>query len=127
MVKGLNSVGLEGHAGNQQLFLFQQISTLLENINLCVVIQDFSSSVALMLNMSKICCVGIKSHLFPEQSLVLSGPTKKAFENIVGKTENAGNHHFLFFLTMLSSLSKTEIIIQGTLNLLSANALFGQV
>ena len=46
----------------------------------------------------------------------------KAFENIVGKGENAGNQHFLLFPTMFSTVSKTEIIIVATLNLSSANA-----
>ena len=32
---------------------------------------------------------------------------KKPFENIVGKGENAGNQHFLFFPTMFSILSRT--------------------
>ena len=33
---------------------------------------------------------------------------EKAFENIVGKEENAGNQHFLLFPTMFSILSKTN-------------------
>ena len=32
---------------------------------------------------------------------------KKAFENIVGKGENAGNQHFLLFPTMFSTLPNT--------------------
>ena len=48
---------------------------------------------------------------------------KKPFQNIVGKGENAGNQHFLFFPTIFSTLSKTEIIIYVTFILSSANAL----
>ena len=48
-------------------------------------------------------------------------PTKKAFENIVGKGENADNQYFLLFFTMFSSLSKKEILISATLKLLSTN------
>ena len=47
---------------------------------------------------------------------------KKPFEKIVGKEENASNHHFFPFPTMLSALPKTEIKILATFNL-SANAL----
>ena len=46
----------------------------------------------------------------------------EAFENIVGKGENARKQHFLLFPTMFSTVSKTEIIIVATLNLSSANA-----
>ena len=35
----------------------------------------------------------------------------KAFENTVGKEENAGNQHFLLFPTMFSTLSKKYSII----------------
>ena len=34
--------------------------------------------------------------LFTTQSRLLTTPTEKPFENIVGKGENAGYHHFLF-------------------------------
>ena len=34
---------------------------------------------------------------------------KKAFENIAGKRENAGNQHFLFFPKMFSTLPKTNL------------------
>ena len=34
---------------------------------------------------------------------------KKPFENIVGKGENAGNQHFLLFLTILSTIPKTSL------------------
>ena len=48
---------------------------------------------------------------------------KKAFENTVGKGENAGNPLFLPFSTVFSTLSKREIIvILAMLNMLSANA-----
>ena len=46
----------------------------------------------------------------------------KAFENIVGKRENAGNQYFSPFPTMFSTQSEREIIISATLNLSSANA-----
>ena len=36
-------------------------------------------------------------------------PKKKAFENLVGKGENAGNQHFLPFPTMFSALSESPI------------------
>ena len=48
---------------------------------------------------------------------------KKAFKIIVEKGENACNQHFLLFLQCFQSLLKTEIIIIGTFNLLSANVL----
>ena len=35
--------------------------------------------------------------IFTTQSRLLTTPTKKPFENIVGKGENAGNQHFLLF------------------------------
>ena len=35
--------------------------------------------------------------LFPTKSRLLTTLDKKAFENIVGKGENAGNQHFLLF------------------------------
>ena len=43
-------------------------------------------------------------------------------ENTVGKVENAGNQHCLFFLTVFSNLSQREIIIWTKSNLSSANA-----
>ena len=54
---------------------------------------------------------------------VLTNPKYKAFENIVGKGENAGNQHFLIFPTMFSTLSMTEIIIFATIHLSFASAL----
>ena len=50
-------------------------------------------------------------------------PKKEAFENIMGKGENAGNEHFFPFPTMFSIRPKTEIIISATFNLSSAYAL----
>ena len=46
---------------------------------------------------------------------------KKVFENTVGKGANAGNQLFLLF-PVFSTLSRREIIILTTFNLLSANA-----
>ena len=46
---------------------------------------------------------------------------KEAFQNIVGKRENAGNH-FSPFPKMFSTLSKTEIIIYDPFILSTANA-----
>ena len=43
-----------------------------------------------------------------------------AFENIVGKGENAGNQHFL---TMFPTLPKPNFSFSFTIILLSANAL----
>ena len=40
------------------------------------------------------------------QSRLLTTLEKKAFENIVGKGENAGNQHFLFFPAMFSFIRK---------------------
>ena len=45
---------------------------------------------------------------------------RKAFENIVGKGENAGNQHFLLFPQCFLLYQKTEIIISVTVNLSSA-------
>ena len=39
---------------------------------------------------------------------------KKALENNVGKGENTGDLHFLFFNTMFSPLSKKEINLLAT-------------
>ena len=46
-------------------------------------------------------------------------PSKKHFENIEGKKENAGYQHFLFF-PQFSTLSKTRIIFSSTCILTSA-------
>ena len=50
----------------------------------------------------------------------LSSPP--AFENIVGKGENAGNQHFLLFPIMFSTLLKTNFNIWVTFTLSSANS-----
>ena len=47
---------------------------------------------------------------------------KKTFENIVGKGENAGNQHFLFFPLMFFICPKTNFYFSVTFILLSANA-----
>ena len=49
--------------------------------------------------------------LFTTQSRLFATLKQRAFENIVGKEENAGNQHFLLFSTMFSALSKKEIDI----------------
>ena len=48
---------------------------------------------------------------------------KKAFENMVGKGENAGNEHFLLFSTMFSALPGTNFNFWVTIILSSANFL----
>ena len=60
--------------------------------------------------------------LFTRQSRLLTTLKKKPFENTMGKGENASNQHSLFFPTVFSILSRREIIILATCNLLSANA-----
>ena len=47
----------------------------------------------------------------------------KTYEKIVGKGENADNHHFLLFPQLLSSLPKTNFSSLVTLTLSSSNAL----
>ena len=47
---------------------------------------------------------------------------KRAFENIVGRGENAGNRHFLLFPQCFLLFQNTEIIICVTFILLYANA-----
>ena len=47
---------------------------------------------------------------------------KKAFENIVGKGENAGHQHFLLFPQCFLPDQRQKIIILVTLTLSSANA-----
>ena len=87
--------------------------------------------------------VGVDLHLtlFVKQSLLLTTLKKRAFENIVGKGENAGYQHFLlfpqFFLlyqrmmvtsispfpTIFSALSERQkLSFQQTFILSSANA-----
>ena len=46
---------------------------------------------------------------------------RQLFENIVAKEENAGNHHFLFFLQCFLTFRRQSYLI-ATLNLSSANA-----
>ena len=48
--------------------------------------------------------------LYTTQSRLLTLLEKKAFENIVGKGENAGNQHFLLFPKCFSILPKTNFI-----------------
>ena len=48
--------------------------------------------------------------------------TNRAFEIIVRRGENTGYHPFLLFPIIFSTLSKTNIVIQGILNLSSAKA-----
>ena len=48
--------------------------------------------------------------LLTVQSRVLTTITKQAFENIVGKGENAGNQHFLLFPTKFSTVSKLRYL-----------------
>ena len=52
---------------------------------------------------------------FITQSRFLTILKQRAFENNVGKRENAGKPHFLFFRFLLSA-SKTEIIVLATAN-----------
>ena len=47
---------------------------------------------------------------------------RKAFENIVGKGENAGSKHFLLFPTMFSTLPNQNFNFLVTFILSSANA-----
>ena len=48
-------------------------------------------------------------------------PKEEGLDNIVGKRENADNHHFVLFLVFSTQL-KRKIVIVSTLNLSSANA-----
>ena len=48
---------------------------------------------------------------------------ERAFENIVGKGENAGNRHFLLFPQCLSTFLQKRFAILAKFNLSSANAL----
>ena len=59
------------------------------------------------------------------QSLTFNDPGKEAFENIVGKGENAGNQHFLLFpqYFLPCPKKKKKILILATSNLSFANAL----
>ena len=52
---------------------------------------------------------------------------KKAFENIMGKRENAGNQHFLLFPTMFSTLPSTLLFGKDTMfSTLPSTLLFGK-
>ena len=55
--------------------------------------------------------------------LTFNNPKEEGFGTHYGKRRNAGNQHFFLFPTLFSTLSKTEIVILATFNLLSANAL----
>ena len=57
---------------------------------------------------------------FPKQSRVFMTHRKKPFENTVGKGENAGNQHFLFFSTMFSIIQEKNLAILATSKLSSA-------
>ena len=54
------------------------------------------------------------------QSRLLTTLKKEAFENILGKGENAGKHHFLLFSKCFLPFPKQFVIL--VCNLLSANA-----
>ena len=58
--------------------------------------------------------------LITAQSLLLTTLRKKVFENIVGKGENAGNQHFLFFPQCFQPKSNFSFLVAFTLS--SANA-----
>ena len=45
----------------------------------------------------------VKEQPFTMQSWVETTLQENTFENIVGKGENAGNHHFLLYRTMFST------------------------
>ena len=45
----------------------------------------------------------------------------KAFENIQGKVESAGNQHFLFIATMFRTQSAPEIIVLAVVDITSAD------
>ena len=60
-------------------------------------------------NQSKVAEISlVKCLLFTTQSQVLMFLKRRAFENIVGKGENAGNCHFFPLLTIFSTIAKTE-------------------
>ena len=59
---------------------------------------------------------------FPKRSRLLTTLKKKAFENNVGKGENAGNQHFLLFPTLLTFPKQTLLFqshLFGRLEMLS--------
>ena len=59
---------------------------------------------------------------YTTQSSLLKSPRRKAFENIVGKGENAGNQHFLLFQQCFLLFPIKNSIFLDTFILLSANA-----
>ena len=63
------------------------------------------------------------SVVFTTQSQLFTPLEKKAFENIEGKGENAGNQHFLLFPTMFSTLPNRNFCYLVRIILSSANAL----
>ena len=54
----------------------------------------------------------LKGHFITLQSRLLTTLKKKAFKNIVGKGENAGNQHFLFFPQCFLTFSKRISVFQ---------------
>ena len=64
----------------------------------------------------------IQDKTFTTLSRLLKTPLYKPFENIVGKGENAGNHHFLLFPTMFSAHLKTNFSFSVTFMMSSAYA-----
>ena len=81
-----------------------------------------SSANAFSLNQSKILSFGKELTLY-QTILTFKDPKRRAFENIVGKGENAGYQHFLFFPQCLFSVcpkSKFNFSFQFILS--SANA-----
>ena len=96
---------------------------------------DFNFSVAFILlsanafnsEQSKILSLGkeLKRQLLGQslQSRLFLTLYKKPCENIVGKGENAGNHHFSPFPTLFSILPKTNFNFSNTSILSSASAL----
>ena len=56
-------------------------------------------------------CQGQRSRDF-----VVNDPRKKPFDNIVGKAENVGNHHFLLFPQYFLSFAKQMSVFDSHLN-----------
>ena len=63
------------------------------------------------------------TYLFTTQSRLLTTLRKEAFENILGKGENAGNQHFLLFPEMFSTIPKTNFNFLSCIILSSASCL----
>ena len=61
--------------------------------------------------------VGLSFITFIAQSQLFTTLSKRPFENIVGKGENAGNQHFLLFPPCFLALSSREISISASLKL----------